>query len=122
MGYKVTIDASPLLLRSAGVKTYVHHWTQSLANHAGPNQVTLFPFLDFGSRLTHERSAVGSLGTQFRLALLHLASRSPTGLDWLTSGCDIFHANHLLRAAPHKARLTTTLYDMTCWVMPEAHL
>ncbi len=120
-GIEVSIDASPLLVRSAGVKTYVHHWTQSLARKAGPNRVTLFPLLDFGWRFTHERSVVGPIGTQSRLALLHLASRSPIALDWLTSGCDIFHANHLLRAAPRRARLTTTLYDMTCWLMPEAH-
>ena len=27
---RVSIDAIPLLLRSAGVKTYVYHWTASL--------------------------------------------------------------------------------------------
>ena len=118
---RVAIDASPLLLRSAGVKTYVHHWTQSLASQAGPNQVRLFPLLHFGWRFTHERSVVGPLGTQSRLALLHAANLLPNVLDGLTSGCDIFHANHLLRAVPHKARLTTTLYDMTCWLMPGAH-
>jgi len=121
-GIRVAIDASPLLFRSAGVKTYVHHWTQSLRDQAGANHVTLFPMLDFGGRFDHERSVAGAVGTISRLALLYGAGLAPIPLlDWFTSGCDIFHASHLIQTAPRKARLTTTLYDMTCWLMPENH-
>ncbi len=121
-GIKVAIDASPLLIRSAGVKTYVYHWTRSLRDLAGTNEVTLYPLLNFSGRFDHERSLTGKLGTLSRLALLSAASRWPGPvLDRLTSGCDVFHANHLRPAAPRKARLTTTLYDMTCWLMPENH-
>jgi hypothetical protein len=89
---RVIIDASPLLLRSAGVKTYVHHWTRSLAETRGQNRVTLFPYLDGAREFTHEKSVLGPAGTLARLALLHGASRTPPpALEWLTAGGDIFH-------------------------------
>ncbi len=121
-GIKVAIDASPLLIRSAGVKTYVYHWTRSLRDQAGENRVTLFPWLNFGGRFDHEKSAAGPFETISRLALLSAAVQFPSPvMDWLTSGCDIFHASHLMSTTPRKVRLTTTLFDMTCWLMPENH-
>ena len=38
----VVLDASPLLLRSAGVKNYVYYWARSLAEQAKPNSLQLF--------------------------------------------------------------------------------
>ena len=32
---RILIDATPLLLRSAGVKTYTYHWIQHLWQQAG---------------------------------------------------------------------------------------
>ncbi len=118
---RVAIDASPLLLRSAGVKTYVYHWSRSLIAQAGQNQVTLFPYLDGRWRFTHEGSVVGPLATAARLAVLHSTSVPLLPiLDWLLD-CDLFHANHVLPRPPRKIPFTTTLYDMTGWVIPEAH-
>ena len=34
---------------------------------------------------------------------------------------DVFHASQQLRNPPTKCRLTATVYDMTCWLMPEMH-
>jgi glycosyltransferase involved in cell wall biosynthesis len=118
----LVLDASPLLLRSAGVKNYVYYWARSLAEHAGPNTLSLFPFLRLPGGIAHENSALGRGATLERLGLLFAAKVIPYPiLNWLTPASDIFHASHLVVHPPPKARLTSTIYDMTCWLMPEVH-
>ena len=39
---RILIDVTPLLLRSAGVKTYTFFWIQHLLEHAGNEQVLTF--------------------------------------------------------------------------------
>ena len=122
---RVTIDAIPLLLRSAGVKTYVYHWMRHLIATSGDHQLDVFPFLkgpwgDDGC--VHQRSVLGESSTFWRLGLLFVANRSPVPiLNPIGSRTDIFHASHQLRRPPHNTRLTATLYDMTCWIAPEVH-
>lgn len=119
---RVSVDAVPLLLRSAGVKTYVYHWTQSLRRLAGGHALELFPYLNPPGACDHESSAVGRSGTLARLALLHAANYSPVPiLNGLGARLDLFHASHQLLAPPRNTRLTATLYDMTCWLQPETH-
>lgn len=121
-GIRVAVDATPLLLRSAGVKTYVHHWTRHLIETAGRNRISLYPFLDGRLRLDHENSALGRIPTLARLAWLHAANLlGPAVLDLLGPSADLFHASHQLRFPPRKCRLTSTIYDMTCWVTPQFH-
>jgi len=118
----LVVDASPLLLRSAGVKNYVYYWARSLAEQAGPNRLSLFPFLCLPDGIAHETSVLGPAATWERLGLLFAAKVSPFPiLNWLTPASDIFHASHLVVHPPPKARLTSTIYDMTCWLMPEVH-
>jgi alpha-1,3-rhamnosyl/mannosyltransferase len=119
---QVYIDAIPLLLRSAGVKTYVYYWTQALRVLAGPEAVHLFPFLDKIGDCVHERSVIGAGGTIARLALLHAANLSPLPvLNALGARVDVFHASHQLLRPPRNTRITATLYDLTCWLVPELH-
>ena len=121
-GVSVLLDASPLLLRSAGVKNYVYYWARSLAEQAGQNALSLFPFLNGIDRLSHLTSVIGPLATVPRLGLLYAANVSPVRiLNWLTPASDIFHASHQVLHPPRKARLTSTIHDMTCWLMPEVH-
>src|SRR6266852_80989 len=122
---RVSIDATPLLLRSAGVKTYVYYWTRYLQAAAGSDTLKLFPFID-PARLpegcVHERSVLGRWQTMARLALLHAANRSPIPiLNAPGARLDLFHASHQLRRPPRNTRITATLYDMTCWLAPETH-
>jgi glycosyltransferase involved in cell wall biosynthesis len=118
----LVLDASPLLLRSAGVKNYVYYWARSLAEHAGPNRLSLFPFLRVPDGIAHENSVLGRGATLERLGLLFAAKVIPYPiLNWLTPASDIFHASQLVVHPPPKARLTSTIYDMTCWLMPEVH-
>src|SRR5579859_2918779 len=119
----LVLDASPLLLRSAGVKNYVYYWARSLAEHAGANRLSLFPFLQLPDDVAHETSVLGRAPTWERLGPLFAAKFSPYPiLNWLTPASDIFHASHLAVHPPDKSRLTSTIYDMTCWLMPELHL
>src|SRR5437763_8095442 len=122
---RVSIDATPLLLRSAGVKTYLYYWTRSLLAAAGNHALELFPFID-GAALpegcVHNRSVLGTWETLARIALLHAANGSPIPLLNLAGGnLDLFHASHQLLRPPRNTKITATLYDMTCWLAPETH-
>ncbi len=64
----------------------------------------------------------GGPETLARLALLHAANYSGLPLlDWIGPRVDVFHASQQLRNPPRSSRLTATLYDMTCWLVPETH-
>ena len=39
----ITIDATPLLVRSAGVKNYLYHWIAHLRRQAGRDTIRTFP-------------------------------------------------------------------------------
>jgi glycosyltransferase involved in cell wall biosynthesis len=118
----VVLDASPLLLRSAGVKNYVYYWARSLAEQAKPNSLQLFPFLKGPGNIAHENSVLGAMDTLPRLGLLYAANVCPFPvMNWFTPQSDIFHASHQVWNPPSKSRLTSTIYDMTCWLMPETH-
>jgi glycosyltransferase involved in cell wall biosynthesis len=43
------------------------------------------------------------------------------GLDFAIRGSDVFHASHATPSAPGKAKLTATVEDLSCWLMPDLH-
>src|SRR5690349_19962385 len=87
----VVIDASPRLLRSAGVNTYVFHGACSLAEAAGTNRLSRFLFLDGRGTFTHQGTVLGSAETWIRLGLLHSAHICPYPiLVWFTPAADVF--------------------------------
>lgn len=119
---RVALDASPLLLRSAGVKNYTYYWARSLMELAGPHSISLFPYLNGLGTFSHETSVLGTAATISRLALLYAANVVPLPLlNCFAPNADVFHTSHQLRHPPRRARLTATIYDMTCWLMPEMH-
>jgi glycosyltransferase involved in cell wall biosynthesis len=119
---RAALDASPLLLRSAGVKTYLHYWSRSLLRTAGVNRLFLFPHLDNGGTFTHEGSILPPGPTLARIAVLQSANYLGAWVSRLaTPRVDVFHTSNQLRNPPRNARLTTTLHDLTCWLMPEVH-
>jgi glycosyltransferase involved in cell wall biosynthesis len=118
---RIIIDAIPLLVRSAGVKNYLYHWIVHLRRLLGDEQVRLFPFLDRLPDLDHEGSAADGPGTLARQALLFALNLRPNhAADLMTPPHGIFHATKLLHP-PRRLRLTATLHDMTCWLLPEFH-
>jgi glycosyltransferase involved in cell wall biosynthesis len=118
---RLVIDALPLLVRSAGVKNYLYHWIAHLGRAAGPDlSIDLFPWLGQPGPLDHEASQAGPLHTWLSLALFHFFNLPGNpSLDWFQRA-DWFHATRL-RNPPRRPRLSATLYDLTCWTMPQFH-
>jgi alpha-1,3-rhamnosyl/mannosyltransferase len=120
---RITIDATSLLLRSAGVKNYTYHWIDHLRRQAGPGEeIRAFPLLGDLRALDHEASALSMFATAPRLAMLQAANwMAPALLDWAVSESDVFHASNMVRRVPRRTRLTATLHDLTSMLMPGLH-
>lgn len=117
---RITIDASPLLMRSAGVKSYLYYWIRALREHAGPDAISTFPRMAWTGPLNHEGGPGSTLKTQAWLGLLAASQR--LGFPVVrASGIDLFHSSNQVRRPPRGCLLTTTLHDLTCWMMPEVH-
>jgi alpha-1,3-rhamnosyl/mannosyltransferase len=119
---RVLIDATPLLVRSAGVKNYLYYWIRHLQSAAGGEAIDTFPGLPTTGPLDHEASIANRWRTISGLAALAFTNYTPLpALEWEARAADIFHASVLVRKPPRRPRLTATIYDMTCWLMPELH-
>jgi alpha-1,3-rhamnosyl/mannosyltransferase len=119
---RLVVDAMPLLVRSAGVKNYLYHWIAQLRRAGAPAGVSidLFPWLGQPGPLDHEASQVGPLHTWLSLGLFHFFNLPGNpSLDWFQRA-DVFHCSRL-RNPPRRPRLSATLYDLTCWIMPQFH-
>lgn len=119
---RITIDATSALLRSAGIKNYTYHWVRHLRQLAQGDEILAFPYLNDFGRLDHERSTLTEWQTLPRLALLYFVNiPGNPALDWILSGSDIFHGSNQVRIAPRRVKLTATVHDLTCWLMPQFH-
>jgi glycosyltransferase involved in cell wall biosynthesis len=116
----VTIDATSALLRSAGVKSYTYYWVRELRRLAKADEIRAFPYLNDFGRLDHEASTLSKWQTMPRLALLY-AARGSRVLDWTLGRSDVFHASNQMRRAPRGVKLTATIHDLTCWLLPQFH-
>jgi glycosyltransferase involved in cell wall biosynthesis len=114
----VCIDCSPLLVRSAGVKTYYYHWLEALLARS-PDTIRTFLAPGELNQLLHP----GGLRMYPRQISTLLA------LNWLPAfftrmaapRCDVFHISNLLHRSPGGSRLSATLHDLTPWILPECH-
>lgn len=119
---KILYDATPLLLRSAGVKNYHHALLVRLAPRIRPHRLELFPFLHTVGRNRNERSNYPRLATAWRLGAvlaanyLHLPVAS-----FAARGADVFHVTPHLRHPPSRPKLTGFVHDMTPLLLPETH-
>ena len=118
---RVTVDAVPLLVQSAGVKNYLYYWTRHLRQESRGIDIGLFPFLGDARGLDHQGSVLNPLATHARLGLLFLLNRFSNDIaGWMDPGVDVFHTCKLLNP-PRRAKLTATVHDLTCWLLPETH-
>ncbi len=118
---RITIDALPLLFRSAGVKNYLYYWIQHLQREPGAD-VRLFPFLGEAFNLNHEGAVTGRGAAALRLGLYFWINRLPAAFTQpMFSNSGVFHSSKLIHP-PRRAKLTATIYDLTCWLVPETHL
>src|SRR5260370_32008481 len=120
---RILIDATSLLLRSAGVKSYTYNWIRSLRQIAAPGEIRAFPFLNALGQFTHEHSVLSAAATYPRLALLYLANVPGNPLlSWIASRADVFHvSNQLRRNIPNGTRITATIHDLTCRLILDLH-
>ncbi len=119
---RLMIDGTSLLLSSAGVKTQLYYWIENLRRTAGQHHFSVFPYIKPSKYLDHEKSNMGLAATQLRLALVRFSNRIGNGiLDVPARGQDVFHASQHLMNPPSRVRLTATLFDATCWLLPETH-
>ena len=119
---RVVIDASPLVVRSAGVKNYFYYWIEHLRRSAGEDAIRTLPRLPARDGLRHDSSIAGRMRTTRGLATLAVANYTPLPvLDLLTRGADAFHASVLVHRPPSRTRVTATIHDLTCFLLPELH-
>ena len=119
---RVRIDATSVLLRSAGIKSYTYHWIRHLRKQAGDDEILPFPYLGELGDLRHETSVLTPAQTWPRLALLYFLNvpHNPA-IHRVAAGADIFHVSNQIRQTPQGIRLTATVFDLTCRLMPEVH-
>ncbi|MFN0106550.1 MAG: glycosyltransferase family 4 protein [Bryobacteraceae bacterium] len=118
---RICVDASPLLLRSAGVKNYLYYWIRALQRTAGGNSVAAYPFIKNVGELTHESSVMNLVNTVPRIAWLLAANRIAVMRRMATGDAQIFHVTNQVHDGVKGMALTATVHDMTCWLMPEFH-
>ncbi|MBI1353574.1 MAG: glycosyltransferase [Acidobacteria bacterium] len=119
---KVLYDATPLLMRSAGVKNYHYSLLLRLLPSIWPHQMELFPWLGSLPPNENQRSNYPAWQTYAGLGTM-LAS------NWLglplarlqAQGADLFHVTQHLWRPPQTARLTSMVHDPTPLTMPECH-
>lgn len=108
-------------MASAGVKTYLYQLSKELLAIAGSDRIRLFPFLSSLGDLDHARSSEGRIATLVRLTYMHHANQIPPLNGWFAPKTDLFHCTNQILNPPRRARLTSTVHDMTCWLLPETH-
>jgi glycosyltransferase involved in cell wall biosynthesis len=121
----VVIDATTLLLRSAGVKNYLHYWLSALLEAAPGHGDTVCeypPALGALAALDHEKSAMGSFGTLLRLSVVQFNNiRRNPAINLFLSGADLFHCSQHAANLPGRMKVTATVFDLSCWTTPEMH-
>jgi glycosyltransferase involved in cell wall biosynthesis len=120
---KILVDATSLLLRSAGVKNYTYYWLRELQELATPgDRFDAYPFLSGLGRLNHDGSNYSLLATAPRIAALQFFNRvHPSGLGWVTRDYDLFHVSNQVKQPPSRTPVTATVHDLTCWLLPDTH-
>ena len=120
---RVLIDATSLLLRSAGVKSYTWHWLRALQSLPSAGTFEAFPMLgDAAMALDHSKSVLGPIGTWARLGGVFATNvLGSAALDAWCRGYDVFHCSNMVRVPTTRARLTATVHDLTSFLMPELH-
>lgn len=119
---KVLYDATPLLMRSAGVKNYHHSLLSQLLLLIWPHELKLFPDLKRLNPNHNERSNYSTYQTIRGLGAM-LASNylfAPT-VKSAARGFDLFHVTPHLWRPPEGPVLTSMVHDPTPVLMPEAH-
>ncbi|MBL8237428.1 MAG: glycosyltransferase family 4 protein [Bryobacterales bacterium] len=118
---RISVDASPLLLRSAGVKNYLYHWIHALQRNSSEHSVAAYPFIRNVGALTHESSVMSLAHTAPRIVWLLASNRIALTRKLAAGKANVFHVTNQVHAGVKGMALTATVHDMTCWLTPEFH-
>jgi alpha-1,3-rhamnosyl/mannosyltransferase len=122
---KIVIDATSLLLPSAGVKNYIHFWLSSIVkeSRARGDRVGTYPPGTWPSTfLNHQKSVTHSLVTNLLLDLVGINNISGNpALSLFLRGADVFHCSQHTANLPKHRTVTATVFDLSCWTVPEYH-
>lgn len=118
----ILYDATPLLLRSAGVKNYHHALLRYLIPNCAPHELRLFPFLPSLTANRNESSNYPRLDTAVRLGGILASNYLALPLTQIAARkADLFHVTPHLWRPPRKICLTAMIHDPTPVLMPECH-
>lgn len=119
---RLTLDLTPTLLRSAGVKNHLFYWTRALSASRGHHAIDYYPFISALDALDHDRGVESGIPNWrlFLVAAMNFPLSHPLARR-LVPQAELFHGSPQLRERPRAARLTSHIHDLTCWIMPELH-
>jgi alpha-1,3-rhamnosyl/mannosyltransferase len=115
---RLTLDITPTLLRSAGVRNHLYYWTRALEADLHGNRLEFYPFLKELPDLNHDRGIESGI-PNWRLFLVFAMNNGLA--SGLVPRAEVFHGSPQLRRRPRTRRLTAHIHDLTCWLMPEFH-
>jgi glycosyltransferase involved in cell wall biosynthesis len=119
---RIYLDCTPFLVRSAGVKAYLYYLNQYLHATAEGREIVCFPFLSRPGSLRHDASTLGRFASLARAAFATRLNGPWNPISkWAAHRADLFHASNLVRDVPCKIVLTTTVHDLTSFLLPELH-
>jgi alpha-1,3-rhamnosyl/mannosyltransferase len=123
---QVAIDATTLLLPSAGVKNYIYYWLQALMTAAPARGDSLMNYplhLKPSEVLNHKAYVSGSaFGSFLRRQFVRLANtRGNPLLDLALREADLFHSSQHTARLPRRITTTATIFDFSCWTKPDTH-
>lgn len=118
----IVYDATPLLMRSAGVKNYHYALLKELIPTFSPHLIDLFPFLKTLTPNQNERSNYPTADTCVRLGALLASNYSGFSLASLaTRRAHLFHTTQHIWRLPHTVCLTSQIHDLTPLTFPNCH-
>ncbi len=119
---RLTLDLTPTLLRSAGVKNHLYYWARALAESRGHNEIEYFPFLNRMDPLHHDQGRESGI-PDWRLVLIAALNHPATNpiARRMLPRFSLFHGSPQSHIPPRTHRLTSHIHDLTCWRMPEFH-
>ncbi len=119
---RLTLDITPNLLRSAGIRNHLYYWANALEADRMGNLLDLYPFLSNIPPLNHDRGIETGI-PNWRLLLVFAMNRKAMHpvVRALVPRAEVFHGSPQLRRRPRARLLTAHIHDLTCWLLPEFH-
>jgi len=116
----ILYDASPLLVRSAGVKNYHHSLLKALLPIIAPHRLRFFPDLKELTPNDNERSNYPAIATAIRLGRILASNHFGRPLAGVEAA-DLFHVTPFPRRLPQGVCLTSFIHDPTPVILPSCH-